>query len=465
MDGGDRTAPPPAVAEPALPILYVDDEPENLSLFELQFGDTFPIRTANSGGEALKCLAGEDIGVVLTDERMPGMSGIDLLSRVVDRWPGTVRVIVSAHGDAQRLLRAINRGPAHEYILKPWSRDDLAACLARGLAMASRRRALAARAETARVHERDARDEIGAELVSGGGLDRTMSLARRAALSDATVLITGETGTGKEVVARAIHRASTRAAGPFVRVNCGALAEGVLESELFGHDAGAFTGAQRARRGRFELAQDGTVFLDEIGDISPKMQVSLLRVLQEREIERVGGSTPIRVNARVLAATHRDLPASIAAGTFREDLYYRLNVVPIAVPPLRERRQDIEPLVRHFLRKHACAEPPPGLHPEVLPRLRAHSWPGNVRELENLVHRALVLSSGDTLQPEDFCALLPMSPPIQAGDVRAEVRDSQTEQLRQVLISHGGNVARAARALGVARTTLLGRARRHGLLA
>jgi transcriptional regulator with PAS, ATPase and Fis domain len=288
-----------------------------------------------------------------------------------------------------------------------------------------------------------------------------MSLARRAATSQATVLITGETGTGKEVVARAIHQASARAGGPFVRVNCGALAEGVLESELFGHEAGAFTGAQRARRGRFELAQDGTVFLDEIGDVSAKMQVSLLRVLQEREIERVGGTTPIQVNARVLAATHRDLAASVAEGSFREDLYYRLNVIPIVVPPLRERPQDVDPLVRHFIGKHSPPGAAPALHPEVLPRLREYSWPGNVRELENLVHRALVLGSGGTLTLEDFTLSLPAPYP---SDVRAEARDLETEQLRHVLLSHGGNVARAARALGLPRTTLLGRARRHGLL-
>jgi len=445
-----------------LPVLYVDDERENLSLFELQFAPRFAIRTAANGNEALAVLAREDIGVLLTDERMPGMTGIDLLSRVVERWPDTVRVIVSAYGDAQRLLLAINRGHAHEYMLKPWTKDELASCLTRSLAMAARRRMLAASAEIAAALERDVRVEIGDRIVSGGGLDRTLSLARRAAASEATVLIMGETGTGKEVVARAIHDASARANGPFVRVNCGALAEGVLESELFGHEAGSFTGARRTRRGRFELAQDGTVFLDEIGDISPKMQVSLLRVLQEREIERVGGTTPIRVNARVLAATHRDLRARVAAETFREDLFYRLNVIPLGVPPLRERLQDIEPLVRHFIDKHAPHGRAPTLDPEVLPRLGAYSWPGNVRELENLVHRALVLGSGATLTMEDFSLTLPAPPP--SYDVRAEASNSETAQLRNVLLSHGGNVARAARALGLPRTTLLGRARRHGLI-
>jgi DNA-binding NtrC family response regulator len=444
----------------ALRVLYVDDEPDNLALFELQFGSDFAVETAGSGAEALERLARADFALLMTDERMPGMTGIDLLGRVVERWPDVVRMIVSAYGDAHRLLLAINRGHAHEYVLKPWAKDELTACLDRGLTVAARRRALVARAEISEVYERDVREAVEG-VVSGSGLERTMSLARRAAQTDATVLVTGETGTGKEVIARVVHDCSPRAAGPFIRVNCGALAETLLESELFGHEAGAFTGAQRARRGRFELAHGGTVFLDEIGDISPKMQVSLLRVLQEKEIERVGGSTPLKVNARVVAATHRDLPRLVAAGSFREDLYYRLNVVPITVPPLRERPHDLEPLVRHFLAKHARRSPPL-LDDDVLPRLREYGWPGNVRELENLVQRALALCGGEVLTVEDFCLTLPA--PRANVDVREQAREVEAEQLRGLLIAHGGNLARAARALGVPRTTLLGRARRHGLV-
>jgi DNA-binding NtrC family response regulator len=446
----------------ALRVLYVDDEPDNLALFQLQFGRDFSVQTAGSGAEALELLAGGDVALLLTDERMPGMTGIDLLSRVVERWPDTVRMIVSAYGDAHRLLLAINRGHAHEYVLKPWSKEELTASLDRGLTIAARRRALVARADISEVYERDVRQEVEG-VVSGGGLERTLALARRAALTDATVLVTGETGSGKEVIARVVHEGSPRAGGPFIRVNCGALAETLLESELFGHEAGAFTGAQRVRRGRFELAQGGTVFLDEIGDISPKMQVSLLRVLQEKEIERVGGSTAIKVNARVVAATHRDLPRLVAAGSFREDLYYRLNVVPLTVPPLRERPQDLEPLLRHFLAKHARGRAPQ-LDDEVLPRLREYSWPGNVRELENLVQRALALCAGDVLTVEDFCIALPAPRTVVNMDVREQARELEAEQLRSQLIAHGGNLARAARALGVPRTTLLGRAKRHGLV-
>jgi two-component system response regulator HydG len=278
------------------------------------------------------------------------------------------------------------------------------------------------------------------------------------------VLITGETGTGKEVVARAIHDDSPRARAPFVRVNCGALADGVLESELFGHEAGAFTGALRTRRGRFELAHGGTIFLDEIGDLPARTQVALLRVLQEREIERVGGATPIKVDVRVIAATHRDLLGLIATNSFREDLYYRLNVIPIDVPPLRERRDDIAALVEHFVVKHAAQRSRvPRLHPDVVPRLREYDWPGNVRELENLVQRALVLAVNEWITVEDFCFTLP-APAPGPSDVREEARAHEAEALRKVIVAHGGNLSRAARAVGVPRTTLVSRAKRLGLV-
>jgi two-component system response regulator HydG len=300
-----------------------------------------------------------------------------------------------------------------------------------------------------------------------------IAAARRAARSDATVLITGETGTGKELVARLVHESSDRAGGPFVRVNCAALAEGLLESELFGHEVGAFTGAVKGRRGRFELAQDGTLFLDEIGDISPKTQVALLRVLQEREIERVGGACTIPVNARVLCATHQSLPRLVRAGRFREDLYYRLNVVQIEVPPLRRRPRDVTHLTRHFIRKHARTSPPPAVAEGVLEHLSRHGWPGNVRELENAVQRALVLATGPELTLEDFHleGLFASDAPDPAPPSsrrrfapREEAWRAEREELRTLLVSHRGNVARAARATGVARTTLVSRASKHGLL-
>jgi DNA-binding NtrC family response regulator len=454
--------PDPTSREAPLPVLYVDDEPHNLEIFRIQFGETHDVRTASSGDEALAILAREPIGVLLTDERMPGMRGIDLLSRAHDQWPDTVRIIVSAYNDAQRLLLAINRGHAHEYMLKPWSQAELASCLSRGLAVAQRRRELVAKADMAELLSRDARATYDPSAVVGelGGLRAAMDAARRAAASDATVLLLGETGTGKELFARLIHEASPRAGGPLVRVNCAALSEGVLASELFGHEQGAFTGAHKTRRGRFELADRGTIFLDEIGDISPEVQVSLLRVLQEKELERVGGASTIRVDTRVVAATHQDLQRLVAEGRFREDLYYRLNVLLITIPPLRERPQDIAPLLEHFIAKYSARSARPTLREDAIERLAAYSWPGNVRELENLVQRALILAQGSEIGIEDFS--LTFSVPL-ASSIRDGARRLEAEQLRQLLLAHGGNCARAARAMGVPRTTFISRAKKYGL--
>ncbi|HSS02639.1 MAG TPA: sigma-54 dependent transcriptional regulator, partial [Kofleriaceae bacterium] len=424
-----------------LPVLFVDDDPDNIELFKLQFEHVFAVRTASHGEEALASLAREPIGVLLADEQMPGMTGVDLLAQAVVRWPDTVRVIVSAYSDQPRLLRAINRGHAHEYIVKPWTKAELAACIERGLVIAERRRALIARAEMTELYERDAGEQYDTARVVGAnsGLRDVVALAHRAARSDATLLITGETGTGKELIARLVHEASPRSGQPFVRVNCAALAEGVLESELFGHEQGAFTGALRLRKGRFELAHRGTIFLDEVGEISPKVQALLLRVLQEKEIERVGGSSTIQIDVRVLAATHRDLHQLVRAGRFREDLYYRLNVVPLHVPALRDRAADLHPLLHHFLAKHsprgAAAMP---VDPEVYAALESYAWPGNVRELENLVQRALVLAQGPELTVEDFIfgpdeAMGRGSTPDGARSMRDDLKDEERRRIMSAL--------------------------------
>jgi DNA-binding NtrC family response regulator len=444
------------------PVLYVDDEPDNLQLFRLQFQREVEVVTAPDAATALQILEERPIGLIFTDERMPRMSGIELLTAVVARWPETVRVIISAYTDSPRLLQAINRGRAHEYIVKPWDRAELSRCIARGLEVLARRRDLSARAALAESLSEDLRQGEDPEqlLVSASGLEATLRAAARAAQSDATVLLRGETGTGKELVARFIHEQSPRARGPFVRINCGALSEGVLESELFGHESGAFTGAGKLRRGRFEVAQGGTIFLDEIGDISAKLQVTLLRVLQERQIERVGGNHTIDVDVRVVAATHQKLEDRIAKGQFREDLFYRLNVIPIVLPPLRERPQDIPPLVKHFIAKHASGSAPP-MDPEVITALQGYRWPGNVRELENLVQRALILGDGARLSLEDFRFQLDIPAP---ESWREEVERQEAQRLRTLLINHGGNCARAAREMGIPRTTLISQAKKHGLL-
>jgi DNA-binding NtrC family response regulator len=453
-------------------VLYVDDEVGNLELFRLQFGRDFELRTATSAQDGLEILGRHDVGVVLTDERMPHMSGIELLARVLARWPDVTRIIVSAYSDPQRLLLAINRGHAHDYIVKPWARDDMKRLIEHGVARALRRRTLASRAELADVLVRDAAAPCEAASLIGatGGLQPVVATAMRAAQSDATVLVTGETGTGKELIAGLIHHASARAAAPLVRVNCAALAEGVIESELFGHEQGAFTGAVKRRLGRFELAHGGTIFLDEIGDVSPKLQAGLLRVLQEREIERVGGAAPIAVDVRVVAATHRDLRRRVHDGGFREDLYYRLNVLPIRIPPLRERPDDIVPLALHFLRKYDRGD---GRARTIAPllehRLRRYAWPGNVRELENLIHRAVILAEGPELTVEDISFSIDLPGAAGGADslrdqVRALEASSEAAQLTRALEAHGGNLSRAARALGVPRSTFISRARKHGLV-
>ena len=297
-----------------------------------------------------------------------------------------------------------------------------------------------------------------------GGLGAVAQLMRRAAQTDATVLIQGETGTGKELVARALHEQSRRAGGPFVALNCAALPEGLVESELFGHEQGAFTGAARTRKGRFELARGGSLFLDEIGDVPSRVQVSLLRALQERRIERVGGEGPIGVDVRIIAATHRDLGQRVAAGIFREDLYYRLNVIVLVVPPLRQRPQDIPELVAHFVRKWqptgAPAAGSPPLAPDVLPALARYPWPGNVRELENAIQRAVTLCDGAEITLADFA----LGERVPEPSVRLETQARHSLQLREILLAHGGNVSRAARAIGVPRTTLVSRAKRLGVL-
>ena len=443
-------------------VLYVDDEPDNLELFRLAFAEDFDVLTASDAAEALVLLgSGQPIGALLSDEKMPGMSGIELLEQVSARWPDTTRLIVSAYNDPERLLAAMTRGHAHDYVTKPWSRDDLKKRITVALEVFERRAQLSRIAEVQKNELADVADDDSAIV----GLDAAMTLAKKAAKSDATVLVRGETGTGKEMLARFIHYTSARKDGPFVRVNCGALSESLLESELFGHEQGAFTGAVRAKKGRFELADGGTIFLDEIGDVSPKTQLSLLRVLQERELERVGGTKTIRIDVRVIAATHRPLEQMIEEDRMRSDLFFRLNVIPIELLPLRARPADVRPLITHFLKKHSGARPPPKVSDAAIAALQSYRWPGNARELENLVQRALALGDGDTLELEDFCLRLDLGETeAPAASVRDAAETQKAQRLRGLLMQHGGNVASAAREMGVPRTTLVSQAKKYGLL-
>jgi DNA-binding NtrC family response regulator len=458
----------PSMPAEARHLLFVDDEPDNLRLTKLHFGGEHQVLTAESADQALQVLASHDVWVLLTDERMPGKTGIDLLELVAERFPHVVRVIVSAYSDTPRLLAAIQRGHAHEYVVKPWDSAKLRDVIERCLARAARRRRLSQHAELGETlaHPTPPPDANEPMVGWSTGLAHVAELVRRAAPTDAPVLLLGETGTGKELIARAIHTASHRATGPLVTVNCGALPEGLLESELFGHEAGAFTGALRARKGRFELASGGTLFLDEVGEVSPRMQVALLRAIQEGHIERVGGQATIGVDNRVICATNRDLVAMVKDGRFREDLFYRLAVLPIRVPALRERTTDIPALVSYFIEKGtrgANRTRPPKIGEDVLRFLMAYEWPGNVRELENMVQRALILCETDELTLDDFTFLCPRPAPP-SGDVRDEAQRLEAERLREILLAHGGNATRAARSMGVPRSTLVSRAQKLGLL-
>jgi DNA-binding NtrC family response regulator len=447
--------------EPA--ILYVDDERANLDLFARSFDEQFRVVTVASGPAALQQLeAGLDAGVLLSDQRMDPMTGIELLTEAARRWPLVTRVLLTAYSDRDLLLQAIQRGKVHDYVLKPWSMDELGLRLRAALDAFQRQRAQARAAVERNLLREELAEQHAAIVGLDGGLAAMAALLARVAPTDSTVMIRGESGTGKELIARELHRRSPRAERPFVRVNCAAFSEGVLESELFGHEAGAFTGARQARQGRFEQADGGTLFLDEIGDVAPGVQVRLLRVLQEREFERVGGNQTIKVDIRVIAATHRDLEGMVRGGQFRQDLFFRLNVVPLDLPPLRARPGDLAALAGHFVARFSRQLGKRlQLSPAALAALGSYDWPGNVRELRNVVERAVVLADGcPLLEAEDF--RFDMAAPVTpaGGSVFAEIAQAESERIKEALRRAGGSKARAARLLGIPRTTLNDRLRK-----
>jgi DNA-binding NtrC family response regulator len=391
---------------------------------------------------------------------MPGMDGIELLRRLRERWSDLPVILVTAYGDVPKAVQAMRAG-AFDYVTKPFDNDELRATVTRACEM--RRLERENRWLRQEVAERYGPGAIVAESAQSRAV---LELVRRAAPSRASVLIQGESGTGKELIARLLHYWSDRVGQPLVAVNCKAFAEGVLESELFGHEVGAFTGAVAAREGCFARASGGTLFLDEIGEVSVDFQAKLLRVLQEGEVLPVGGGEPRKVDVRVVAATNRVSRDEIAAGRFREDLFFRINVIPVHLTPLRERREDILPIARHFLARHA-AEAGRGLvfsdaAEEVL---RTHAWPGNVRELENAVERAVVLSRGEIVGPDDL--LLEPGAHGSERDDRASLQEAldraAAERIRTVLQQTSGNRGDAARRLGIERTTLYRMMKRFGI--
>ncbi|MDC0713557.1 sigma-54 dependent transcriptional regulator [Stigmatella sp. ncwal1] len=429
-------------------ILAVDDDPHARDLLRRLLGTLGEVMQAPHPEGAIERLTEDGpFDLVLTDMAMPNPGdGLRVLQEVRTRLPDTPVIVVTAFGNIEGALDSIQQG-AFDYLAKPFDVDAIVRVARRAL-------------DQKRLVEenRSLRKQVERSTLVGRSpaLLEVYKQVARAATSNVPVLITGETGTGKEMVARSLHKRSPRATGPFIPVDCGAIAESLMESELFGHSRGAFTGATGARRGLFEEASGGTLFLDEIGDVGLKVQSQLLRVLQEGEIRRVGESAPVKVDVRVVAATNKDLQARVAEGLFREDLLYRLDVVHLRLPPLRERREDITAMVEHFAALHARGGVRPVVTSEALARLAAYEWPGNVRQLENVVARALALNVTGVLGPQDFPEPIGDAPKKLTG--LAEDMPSLAELSRryaaQVLQHVGGNKSEAARLLGVDRKTL-----------
>jgi len=379
-------------------ILIVDDEPNyQIVLGEFLRDEGFETLTADNGQQALDLVKNNDINLVITDMQMPGMDGFALL-QAIKEFRNTIPVImITAYGEVEKAVRAMQLG-AFNYLTKPFNTEELLACANKALEHHSLAQ------ENKRLQmEMSSRYHFDQLIGKNKAMVQLYSLIERVAPSQSTVLITGESGTGKELVARAIHYNSTRSQAPFISVNCAALPEALLESEFFGHERGAFTGAVAMRKGKFEAADTGTIFLDEIGEMPLPLQAKLLRVLQEKSFERIGANKTIHVDVRIITATNKDLKDEVAQGTFREDLYYRLNVIHLALPPLRERPDDIPILAEHFVRKYAAQSGRPDLTiaPETLRVLASLPWDGNVRELENTIERATVLCPGSVIEPED----------------------------------------------------------------
>jgi DNA-binding NtrC family response regulator len=437
-------------------ILIVDDELVVRDALDKWFtSEGYTARPAASAREALEIIRHQEFDIALIDIKMPGMDGMELQARLKEADPDLAVVVMTGYASVETAVQALKQG-AYDYITKPVDPDELSHLVANALEHQRARR------EVVRLREDLQQVAPGTEMIGRSpAMKKVAELIEMVASTEATVLITGESGTGKEVVARAIHAAGVRRFMPMVTIHCGALTETLLESELFGHEKGAFTGAQYRKKGKFEVADGGTVFLDEISDISLKTQTDLLRVLQEHEIVRVGGNQPIKVDFRCIAATNKNLELLVKAGTFRPDLYYRLHVFCINLPPLRERREDIPLLVNHFLNKFclATSRPVPQITTEALDLLMRHEWPGNVRELENAVERALVVGRGSEIKASDFSFQFP----AEEAKIGKTLDDVERAHIERVLREAQHNMSRTARILDIDRTTLYNKLRRYGL--
>jgi DNA-binding NtrC family response regulator len=436
-------------------ILVVEDEAKMRRLLELQLGEEgFRAHTAPDAETGLQLLNKEPFDAVITDFKLPGMNGLEFLHAIKRIDANMPVILMTAHGTVESAVDAMKAGAA-DYVLKPFSLAELVLVLRKELA-----------ASRLREENRDLREALGRRyeykniVAQSDKMQAVLALVERVAPTNATVLIGGESGVGKDLVARAIHEHSQRASGPFLKINSTAIPENLLESELFGYEKGAFSGATTSKPGKFELADKGTLFLDEIGDVPPAIQVKLLRVLQEREFERLGGTKTLKVDVRLIAATNRNLRSAIEEGTFRQDLYYRLNVVAIDIPPLREHKEDIPGLVNFFLEKLAreSSRPAPRITPQALKLLMDFHWPGNVRELENILARSVMLSAEATLDAADIQFDLPpprsSSSPAPVLPEGVTLEQWEDEIIREALRRADGNKSQAARALGLSRNAL-----------
>jgi DNA-binding NtrC family response regulator len=445
-------------------ILIVEDEPKMRRLLELQLAEEgFQARIAADAETGLQMLGKESFDVVVTDLKLPGMSGLEFLQAVKRVNADLPVVIMTAFGTVESAVDAMKAG-ASDYVLKPFSLAELVLVVRKELA-----------SHQLRQENRDLREALGRRyeykniIAKSDKMQAVLALVERVAPTNSTVLIGGESGVGKDLVARAIHEHSQRAKGPFVKINSTAIPETLLESELFGYEKGAFSGATTSKPGKFEVANNGTLFLDEIGDVPAAIQVKLLRVLQDREFERLGGTRTLKVDVRLVAATNRDLRAALEEGTFREDLYYRLNVVAIDIPPLREHKEDIPALAQFFLEKFAreSGKPAHNITPAAMKMLMDFHWPGNVRELQNVIERAITLSTGSTLDVADIHIDTARRAHVESGSAvlpeGMSMEQWEEELLREALKRASGNKSQAARALGLSRNALRYRLSKMGV--
>jgi two-component system response regulator HydG len=440
-------------------ILVVDDEPSmRTTLSILLKREGYQVSQASDGVEAIKMLEPGEYDMVLTDLKMEGTDGIELLRHVKANNQQIEVLIFTAYGTIASAVEAMKLG-AYDYIGKPFDEEELLLKVARAL----ERKALVQEVQNLRAELRG-RGGRGRIIAASKEMRGVLATVDQVAPTEATVLIEGESGTGKELVARAVHRRSSHSDRPFIPVNCSTFPETLLESELFGYEKGAFTGADKGRKGLFEAAHKGTLFLDEIGDMPRPLQGKLLRTLQEGEVRRLGSTTPIKVQVRIVTATNQKIENLVAQGILRDDLFYRLNVVRIHIPPLRERRDDIVPLAHHFFEiyRTRAQKEITGFAPEAIQTMLHHPWPGNVRELENSVERGVILARSSSITPQDLSLGLP---PTAVGSVgRATLKELQRSHIISALERHGGNQVKAARELGIGRNTLWRRLKEYGLL-